>query len=289
MGLCKWLKSFCKKEEPVEMEIDRDRQAMRDHFHIVDKYLIEYSLEDVVDANYPDGKKGFVVFIDQENDVDWKSEYDETKYGGLEGEKRFYSCICQLDIAHATPCYNLDEERILTFKKILGAGYASAINGDFEQVPKVIDEALKFVQNRNAEKAREYFLTSSGIFLVIVIIIWVIFGYNKNLIPNSWSSGICMGVMGAYVSIWTRYGKEVFTGLSSKRLHYLEAISRLCVGAIFAIVVMLAMNCKLIFHDIASQYETFAYPFAGFVAGFCERLVPSLMERITKNEQQDDK
>ena len=70
LSLCSFLSNHKKDEE----FIDEDRKAMRMHFGIKDIYLIEYSLQDVRGddkKNYKDGKRGFVVFIDEEIDIDW--------------------------------------------------------------------------------------------------------------------------------------------------------------------------------------------------------------------------
>ena len=70
------------------------------------------------------------------------------------------------------------------------------------------------------------------------------------------------------------------TGLASKSLHYLESISRLFIGAIAAVIVMFAVRSGLML-AIGNQGNLFfLYCVLGFAAGFSERLVPSLIEKI---------
>ena len=100
--------------------IDADRQECRDHFKIKDKYLIEYELEDAPTQENPKRKIGYIVFIDYQNDCDWKDERDHNKiFDGEEDRKKFAKAICDLNVAHATPCNNLSEEEILIFKKMI--------------------------------------------------------------------------------------------------------------------------------------------------------------------------
>ena len=75
------------------------------------------------------------------------------------------------------------------------------------------------------------------------------------------------------------------TGLASKQLHYMESISRLFVGAIAAVVVMFAIRSGLMLAIGESSDLFFLYCVFGFAAGFSERLLPSLIERILKNEK----
>ena len=103
-----------------------------------------------------------------------------------------------------------------------------------------------------------------------------------------WISGISMGVLGAYVSVWQRYGKETMTGLSSKTLHVTESLSRLFVGAIFSIVAMFAIKCGLIFTNSSPDIMRFVFGLTGFAAGFSERFVPSMIERFISNTDKNE-
>ena len=200
--------------------IDADRQECRDHFKIKDKYLIEYELEDAPTQENPKRKIGYIVFIDYQNDCDWKDERNHNKiFDGEEGRKKFAKAICDLNVAHATPCNNLSEEEILIFKKMIGAGYALALNGEFESIPPLIEKATEYLRLRNKECARKYFLVSSGLVAMAVIIFWLCAKFWLQLSCLDWITGICMGILGSFVSIWTRYGQMALTGLSSRCLH----------------------------------------------------------------------
>lgn len=74
----------------------------------------------------------------------------------------------------------------------------------------------------------------------------MIFSHYWKWDADMWIDAITFGFCGAFVSVWQRYGKIKYKGLSSRNLHILEAVSRQFVGALFAVVIVLLMKCKLI-------------------------------------------
>ena len=96
-----------------------------------------------------------------------------------------------------------------------------------------------------------------------------------------------MGALGAFVSIWTRYGKMDMTGLGRPVLHYLEAISRILIGMIFAMIIIITLKSGVIFDKIINgQCEICLYCLLGFCAGFSEKMVPTVLERFIEKEDQ---
>lgn len=262
---------------------DNSQQKYRDFFQIKDKFLINFVTEE------EDGKEvGYIVFVDYENDLDYidtRSRQDWTD----DDKVKFTSYIAALQKAEAAPALSLSEKQIITFKRKLGAGYILALQRNWKDIDKVILEALAYLQNRNTESARRKFLEAGGLVSILFAITGFFLYYNG--IDIKWYYGIVFGVLGAYTSIWIRYGKLVFTGLASSYLLYLEAISRLFVGVIFAVVAMFSIKCGLIFSQINQDIAIFAYSLVSFVASFSERFIPSLIEKfinakLEENEQE---
>lgn len=264
----------CRKKQPI---IDQNRKDYQKFFGVEEseQYLIYYTMDE-------DAKTGYIVFIDNENDLDYIDKRDKSTWNPAEIQS-FQRCLGKLQQAEASPTLNLSHKQILAFKQILGRGYLQILEKDFSEVDTVIKDALQYLRQRNIEAARELFLTCAGTIALVAAIAGLILYFTGN--RNVWLYGILFGILGAFVSIWTRYGKEEMTGLASRSLHYMESISRLFVGAIAAVIIMFAIRSGLMLAIGESSNLFFLYCVFGFAAGFSERLLPSLIERIIKNEK----
>lgn len=271
---------FWKKKKAAEVTKvnDADQERYRAFFNIVDKYLIQYKIDERKN-------EGYIVFIDDACDIDWVD--NRTDFYSEEEEKQKQQWIAKLDAVHMEPSSNISKEDRLTFKKKLAIGYELVMVKCFDQVQAVIDECYRFVKSRNREVSRTLFLMTSAPVAIIAIMVMAV---NIDWVKwhPAWVTGFSTGVLGAFVSIWTRYGKKAMTGLSSKWLHCAEALCRLLVGAIFALVAIFAVKCGLLLSNVDISLMIYTSALIGFVAGFSERFVPSLVEKIAKDESEDD-
>lgn len=258
--------------------MDANQQEYRDFFKIEDKILIYYEKNDATtDAE----KDGYIVFINQQNDLDYVDLRKKDDWTD-EDRKTFQRCLGKIQTAEATPCMNLPWKQVVAFKQYLAQGYLQILQRDFNDIDKIINNSLLFLKQRNVETSRQLFLESAGMvaFAAAVAGLVLYFANCRNL----WIYGILFGILGSFVSIWTRYGKEEMTGLASVFLHVLESVSRLFIGAIAAVVVMFAIRSGLMLAVGDGSGMFFLYCFFGFVAGFSERFIPSLIEKLIKTE-----
>lgn len=253
--------------------LDENQEEYRRRFGIIDKYLIgmSYDSED-------QKPNGYIVFIDYQNDL------DIIDYRVLDEpvRKEHDKWIARLQHAEAAQCKHLPESQQMDFKRMLGVGYTHVISGNFDDIEEVIAEAKSYLKKRNREYSRELFL-KSGLPAAIVASIAGLTLYFCDY-RNSWIYGVIFGVLGAFVSIWTRYGKEQFTGEAHNVLHILECYSRIIIGTIFAVIAMVAIDCKIILPEIAVGTRLYAFIIASFIAAFSERFIPSIVEKLTKEE-----
>jgi hypothetical protein len=117
--------------------------------------------------------------------------------------------------------------------------------------------------------------------------LWI-WNREANVVDEEWALTLMFGTLGSYFSIWTRYGKLVMTGLSTKTLHFLETLTRLIIGAISASVLILAVKCGIILPKMAEAAPLWFFGLTGFAAGFSERIIPSLMEAFSKQVTIED-
>lgn len=266
------------KKDPEEFYPPKDeyQRKYRQAFEgIVDKYLI-YHCEDE--------NAKILIYIDLDNDIDWIMKKDPLD-GNEELNQERNKWLANLDIAQASPCLNLSEKNIMKFKIMLGAGYESALYGNFDSVQSCIDQALLFLKARNKEQSRYIILSVS----TTIVIMSLIAGCICNLFSDEQIVGLELGVLGSYVSIWSRFGKMNLTGLASKKIHYLEAFARLFCGGIFAFVAILFIDTGLVLKDITVSNLWAYHCIVGFIAGFNERFVPSIIESFTSNTTEEKK
>lgn len=72
--------------------------------------------------------------------------------------------------------------------------------------------------------------------------------------------------------------------MASVSLHIMESISRLFIGAIASVVAMFAIRSGLMLAIGDGDGMFFLYCVFGFTAGFSERFIPTLLEKIIKKE-----
>lgn len=271
---------MCKKKQKESSDtcIDENRKRYREAFGVCDKYLIRCELDE-------NNNEGYIVFIDAQNDIDW---VDNRKIEQYEKQTRDI-WLSRLDVVQMTPCSNMSEDDKLTFKKKLAVGYELALVDNFSSIQDVIDESLQFLQARNNEISREFFLESAlGVVILFGICVFLDIFVCK-CIPEIWAIGGLMGGVGSFVSIWTRFGKDTMTGLSSRCLHYLESFCRIIVGIIFAILVICALQSGIILKGVFDESSmVYVCTILGFSAGFSERFVPSLIEKIIINDTKNE-
>lgn len=261
---------MCRKKQPTM--IDENRKSYQRFFGIEtsEQYLIYYTMDE-------EAGTGYVVFIDNENDLDYIDKRDKSFWTETDTQN-FQRCLGKLQQAEASPCHNLKKQQLLSFKLILGRAYLQILEKDFTEVDTIIQDAKEYLRQRNVEASRELFLKSAGIVALIAAITGLTMYFASG--RNVWLYGILFGILGAFFSIWTRYGKEEMTGLATKSLHYLESISRLFIGAIAAVIVMFAVRSGLMLAIGNQSNLFFLYCVLGFAAGFSERLVPSIIEKL---------
>lgn len=254
---------------------DSNQEAYRRYFGINDEYLIRYSY----DENKP-VKNGYVVFIDEQTDIDFIDFTDRKD----EEEKKFNSHVALLQRAEASPCKHLPKTQQLEFKIKLATGYVNIISGVYEGIEEIISDALDYLKKRNREHSRLLFLDNGLPAAILAAIAGLILYFCEY--RNPWIYGILFGILGAFVSIWTRYGEIKFTGHSRTRLHVWECYSRILIGTIFAVIAMIAIQCGLILPELAPQEKIYSFIIAAFIASFSERFIPSIVERITNENKQ---
>lgn len=271
-------------EERFPAKDDKQRAYRKEFDGIVDQCLIDYSSE-------TDDKTGKIiyhriVYIDANNDIKWRLSTAARLSG--EDEIKHNRAMSKLRIAQSLPVNNLSQEEILNYKKMLGWGYSAAIVQDWQEVDTAISEATRYREARNKERSRFMLLGAATVYMVLLTIAYFLYICIEQSIHGiaevphfNMVTAMSMGALGAYVSIWTRYGKMDMTGLGTRGLHYLEAASRMLIGSIFAMIIIFALKTEILSFSLpAAPADKYWCALLGFCAGFSEKWIPSVLENF---------
>lgn len=262
---------MCTKRK--QKKTDSNQEEYRKEFGIEDQFLIKY-------------KSGeYIIFIDYENDLDWVDCRDRSQWS-QEENTQYVNWLAKLTVAESLPLQAMDKQVLLSFKRKLGAAYILLFDGNFDSVQAEIDSAVKYIQIRNNEYMRKVFLQVSGL-ITLLFVFALLLTYVLGLWTCPWCKwfiGSSFGVIGSFVSIWTRNGEVCCSAESGKSVHEMEAVCRCAIGGIFAFVALLLVKCGLLFSALESFYPLYTFMLVGFIGGFSERFVPSIIDKVANEE-----
>lgn len=225
----------------------------------------------------------FVVFIDDEIDVDWETGQE---YGNLGSEEN--ELLNDAATVETIPCDHLDAYVKLKFKRLVGESIARCLSHDHRNARWMLDAALSYVTARNREKARYWYLKASSIGAALAILMGLIVWFYRDDVILVWGESAFLlflatssGASGAFLSISTRLGSAILDSTAGKTLHYMEAVSRIAVGALSGVLVTLAVNSGMFLPPVLkASRPIWGILLVSMAAGASERLAPSLIEKI---------
>lgn len=233
--------------------------------------------------------KKYIVFLDEENDLDWQTSDDfDNRELTVDQRKEYNNVKNEIDSSESIPLNNLDEKVIISFKKQIGEALIRAFECDFENARKMVKIAQDYILKRNIEQSRYMFLTSCGITSVValflLILLWVFRDFAFSLFGQTVFYLILsslIGSLGALLSVILRMGKSNLDYNASKKLHYLEGSSRVLAGIISALIVSLCIKTQILL-PIFSKIEAtnIAMILGGLIAGASERFAPSIINKL---------
>lgn len=238
----------------------------------------------------------FIVFIDSDIDVDWKTsdEYDKRGHEDLEKHNAILNRAASLE---CIPNEHQNRKIRFNFKRMVAEGVARSLKHDYENAEKILDEAETYIRNRNLEIARFWQLTSSCLFgggsAIIVFILWC---FRHALITNLGLNAFFVilsaffGSIGATLSMILRMGHSNTTSEAEKKLHILEAVSKNIGGAVSGLLISLLIRIGIfvpMFH--AHNLTYIAMVAGGLIAGASERWAPSIISQFEKETSKSGK
>jgi len=233
----------------------------------------------------------YKVFIDPDGELDWVTtpELDkEREARPLPQRKAANHIMGRVAIAQASPSDALDAKVRLRFDCLLGEALVCTFESDFDTAEKMVDAAIKFHRERKEEVSRSWYLRAAfritAVAMGIGLLVWLT---RDILAPYIGAPAVQLiqhgaaGTLGALLSVIARSGKLRFDSSSGQALHDLEAGSRICAGAIAAVLAVLAVKSGLILGPLASSANSqYTLLFAAVAAGAAERFGSSIISRF---------
>jgi hypothetical protein len=224
-----------------------------------------------------DSDDNFIVYLDEDNYVEWNMN-DNDMLGPDAG--RYLNQVGRLE---AIDTSYLTRRQIQSYQRMIGEGVARLFQKNCEAAESAFDLAEKWINARNTEIARRWYLTGSGFATLVSAFAVFILGFWSSALSSYFGPGVyvilmgtSVGGLGAWLSVIQRSRTAELDAAAGPMLHYLEGAFRIMVGALGSLLVALAIHASL----IVQVSKLSALMVMCMVAGVSERLVPSFIEQI---------
>lgn len=234
----------------------------------------------------------FVVFIDNNNYLDWitTKEYDAE---GPQSSEKHHETLNIVALLECKPIVALSENDIVNFKRLLGEALARSLKHDYKKASSILVHAENFLIDRGKEVSRKWYLNRAGLTSLIIftigVILWVFRAISVKVLGESAfviTLSMVSGGLGALLSIIFRLGNESTDCLAGKELHELESMYRIVAGMLSALLSSLLVLSEMFLPVFSKMSHVDLSMIAiGFIAGMSERFAPSILSKLEKNKK----
>jgi hypothetical protein len=232
--------------------------------------------------------ENYIVFINNENEIDWKMDYkEEPVYDKMEFN-RLVNTSEEISIQNI----NILNEKInKRFYQILGSGIAKLCEFDFVNAENSFRKAQAYIIEKNYEITRMWKLISTTIFSLFVgagafFLNCKYSGHNETIQLLIYS---LFGSFGVLLSIFINLKNICYNIETGFKYIFLESIIRVIFGIVISFIGLLAIKYNLILSPL-NQIATknIEILFAIMIAP-SQNLIPSLFYKIDNMEMKNDK
>ncbi|MDR0974386.1 MAG: hypothetical protein LBL80_01700 [Ruminococcus sp.] len=207
--------------------------------------------------------------------------------------------IMMADIAlwrHNTAAAYLSVSIKKAFYSLLGECVVYTLSKNYDLAKSHLEYAKSFISDRKIEISRKWQLTYCliilGIFILATFIVNIESVSDFFKIPESailWTNFFAAGTAGATLSIISKKGDKTYNCESGKALNFLEIFARMVVAWISCFIIIICFDSDLVFAGLKGDHDTEVLSLLCVLAGFSERLIPSILKKIEDNEIGDNK
>lgn len=233
----------------------------------------------------------YIVWLDCENEFDWETteSYDAQC---KEDINAYIAKIAELQHQPILRCLSLKQHK--EFNYMLAEIVVLVLENEFCEVDEHICAAKKYLRSRNCEITRKWQLEFCFIILIFLLFIAGTIKHNSVSIANYFGLSSdsmrimgysALGTIGATLSIIQKSGKQCYDCESGRFLNFLEILSKMFASIISGFIVIYLYKLDLIFANFHSEDNAqYCLILVCIIAGFSERLVPSIISKFENNE-----
>lgn len=238
------------------------------------------------------GRAPFIVFIDCEDDLDWKrDDPPDGEPAPTEDDKLL--CEVRHEVAFLeSEVTNWPRDLKLSIKRMLGEAIASALKSQQKRAMDIIERAKELLIQKRPEVSRYWTLqaciTAGGLAGVAgATATWkspaVIAALGAT--PHLLFLAFCSGAIGALFFVILRLGSDHVDPSAERRLHFAEGLARIVAGGIAGLMVGAMVKLGVVL-PVFSQpgATTLAVCTAAMLGGASERLVPGILAKMESQE-----
>lgn len=235
----------------------------------------------------------FIVFINKNNEIDWKTSVDYDKKADKNEWILINSTSSKIIFLRSRiPAYLSDNLRG-TLLNLLAEATVSAFHNDKDLTEKIISESENRIKVFSNQESRSVSLRAGGICLAVALISIMLLLINRqyNLIyflinHQLLFMAFFVGAVGSFFSIIMKNTNIAAEDILIEKSLINEVVFKIIAGAISGALILELIRSELF--PISKNNNAVFYCFA-FMAGFAERLVPSIISKHSTVKLTEDK
>lgn len=247
-------------------------------FEIGDWKKYDFKIWDVVDWTVE-----YIIFIDSKLELDYR--FHKT----IQDIPRFNQAMNQASLLETSISPDAPLSVRIFCKRLIGEAMACALEEDYDNTRTMFESASTFILARSRETSRIWYLTYSALFALPILgigfLAWICIhnGIETGLGTSFLWLAICgaAGAVGALLSVISRSGALAFDAIAGRKLHFVEAASRITTGMISGVIAGFAIKSGIALKQVfdASQGQYFLL-LAACGVGAGERYVGSIISDV---------
>lgn len=263
----------------IYMKWKRGKAAQREEFQAITESYKDIKVDNIrlLIRNSPER---YIVFVDSDYEVDWETtdRFDAEHAEQIKGIDRVSSRI--EDVEQNPAVAYLSEREKTALARLLGCALVSELDGQSEEAEETIFSAKDYLKRRTSETSRRWQLVNAFVIALLGFLIWIYFA------PKEY---IGFGCLGALFSILCKTGNTEYDCQAGRALFALETFARFLAAVISAYMAEQLFQMDLLFTALKSdKTDASALALICFAAGFSERLVPSIISRLTTTQEKGE-